>query len=290
MAFLLLPVPPLMVAGPLAGLLLLARPGSWRERWWLAAALSIAVLSFALGDRNPAGDLVRAAGLIFSGSLVALAAWRRGGAFGQSAAAAGFTALAASGLGWMNGLDWGGFRVALETQLRTATSLILDGSTLPAAQREGFEASIGYLARLYPGIAVVCMVVGGVLALAVAHRIARHPVGPLPGRFSDFRFNDHLIWGAVATFAGALMGVSGAPADLIANLLVLWVGLYGFRGAAVAVTALRQWNPWLRAALFLSAVLLLPYAMGAALLLGLADTWLDFRRALTPPHTGGSTT
>ncbi len=290
MAFLLLPVPPLMVAGPLAGLLLLSRPGSWRERWWLAAALSIGVLSFALGDRNPAGDLVRAAGLIFSGSLVALAAWGRGGGFGQSAAAAGFTALAASALAWMNGLAWEGFRVALETQLRTATSLILDGATLPTAQREGLEASIGYLARLYPGIAVVCMVLGGVLALAVAHRIARQPVGPPPGRFGDFRFNDHLIWGAVASFAVALMGGTGVRADLVANLLVLWIGLYGFRGAAVAVTALRQWNPWLRAALSLSAILLLPYAMGAALLLGLADTWLDFRRALTPPNTGGSTT
>ena len=278
-----------MVAGPLAGLLLLARPGSWRERWWLVAAITIAVISFALGDHNPAGDLIRAAGLIFTGTLVVQAAWGKATALMQSAAAAGFSAVVVAGLARFNGLDWQGFRLALETQLRTATSLILDGSSLPAAQREGVEAAIGYLARLYPGIAVVCSVVGGVLALAVAHRIARHPIGPLPGTFSAFRFNDQLIWGAVATFALAMIGLGAPGGDLVANLVVVWVGLYGFRGAAVVATAAQRWNPWLRAALFLSAVLLLPYAMGAALLLGLADTWLDFRRALTPPNPGGRT-
>jgi hypothetical protein len=43
------------------------------------------------------------------------------------------------------------------------------------------------------------------------------------------------------------------------------------------------WPAPVRIALFLSAVLLLPYALGALLVLGLADTWIDIRRDRVPP-------
>ena len=41
------------------------------------------------------------------------------------------------------------------------------------------------------------------------------------------------------------------------------------------------------AALALIAMFLLPFVVGGLTLLGLADTWLDFRRRLATPATGG---
>lgn len=278
-----------MVAGPLAGLLLLGGLRSWRERWWLAAAAAVAVMSFTMGQSSPAGDLVRAAGLVFTGALVGLVAWdRSSGALGHAVRAAGVATAATVTIAAATGQSWTVLRVSLEAQIRAAAGLVLDTTAMAPAQQAAIDASVVWMARLFPGIALVCTVLGGVLALAVAHRVSARPVGPAPGPFAGFRFNDHLVWGVVVTLALALAPLPAAGSDLVANLLVGWAGLYGFRGFAVWTMAMRRWNPFLRFALFLSAVLLLPYAMGAALLLGLADTWLDFRRAHTPPATGGS--
>jgi len=40
--------------------------------------------------------------------------------------------------------------------------------------------------------------------------------------------------------------------------------------------------------LTLVAMLVLPFVVGGLTLLGLADTWLDFRRRLSTPATGGT--
>jgi hypothetical protein len=42
------------------------------------------------------------------------------------------------------------------------------------------------------------------------------------------------------------------------------------------------------AAVTLVALLVLPFIVGGLTLLGLADTWLDFRRRLTAPATRGN--
>jgi hypothetical protein len=41
------------------------------------------------------------------------------------------------------------------------------------------------------------------------------------------------------------------------------------------------------AALAVVTIFLLPFVMGGLTLLGLADTWLDFRRRIATPATGG---
>jgi hypothetical protein len=39
--------------------------------------------------------------------------------------------------------------------------------------------------------------------------------------------------------------------------------------------------------LLVGALFLLPFAVGGLALLGLADIWLDFRRRIAPPPSGG---
>jgi uncharacterized protein YybS (DUF2232 family) len=73
-----------------------------------------------------------------------------------------------------------------------------------------------------------------------------------------------------------------------ANLLLVLGVLYAARGLAVVAAQSRGVSAPVRAILTLISLFLLPFVVGGLTLLGLADTWLDFRRRLTTPTTGGS--
>ena len=80
----------------------------------------------------------------------------------------------------------------------------------------------------------------------------------------------------------ALAGRTGARAWSLFG-----VGLYALRGSAVLATALRYAPRLFVVMLVVGALFLLPFAVGGLALLGLADTWLDFRRRMAPPTSGG---
>jgi hypothetical protein len=75
----------------------------------------------------------------------------------------------------------------------------------------------------------------------------------------------------------------------VANLLVVWIGLYAARGAAVMATVLAPVPLPFKALALALAIPLAPVALGAFLALGLADTWLDMRARLAAraPTSGG---
>ena len=72
-----------------------------------------------------------------------------------------------------------------------------------------------------------------------------------------------------------------------ANLLLVLGVLYAARGLAVVLTQAGGVAGPVAAVLGFIAVFLLPFVVGGLTLLGLADTWLDFRRRLSTPSTGG---
>jgi hypothetical protein len=72
-----------------------------------------------------------------------------------------------------------------------------------------------------------------------------------------------------------------------ANLLLVWSVLYATRGFAVLLGLAGRIPRPVAAVLALIAMFLLPFVLGGLTLLGLADTWLDFRRRLSTPTTGG---
>ncbi len=149
------------------------------------------------------------------------------------------------------------------------------------------KESAASVARLFPGMVALQALLGLGLAWRWYHRIATSPLPPPPAPFRVFRFDDHLIWGAIFTLALALVPL-GEPAGRIAeNLLVVWVGLYGVRGLAVAQHASRNWPLPGKLLMFAFAFLALPVALGTLVTLGLADTWLDFRNRPVPD--GGNT-
>jgi hypothetical protein len=69
------------------------------------------------------------------------------------------------------------------------------------------------------------------------------------------------------------------------NLLLVWSVLYAVRGLAVFSAGSRRVPGPVLATLSLVAMFLLPFVLGGLTLLGLADTWLDFRRRLAASAT-----
>ncbi|HEX9165465.1 MAG TPA: DUF2232 domain-containing protein [Gemmatimonadales bacterium] len=278
----MLPFPALFLLGPLAGLLALARPAGFRE--WVS--LGLVVLLAALSASASAGlrqDVTLAAGAIFTGIFLALLVWRPGAPFRLAVAAAmTTTAVVAGGCAWV-GLGWEEVRAALDRQWQEGMTLLLSGAGVGAEQETAMREAIRLLAGIFPGVAFLGALAGGTLAAALAARLGRGPVVLAPGPFRRFRFNDHLIWGALGSLALVMLPLPAPWSNLITNVLVVWIGLYVARGAAIWLARSQRWPTPVLVALFLSAVLLLPYALGALLILGLADTWIEIRRELPPP-------
>ena len=144
------------------------------------------------------------------------------------------------------------------------------------------------LARLMPGLLALQALAGTALASWWHHRVASSPLGPPPAAFREFRFNDHLIWGAIFGLGLLLVPLPTEGRAAAANFLIVWVGLYAARGVAIVATVLGAAPGSLKLLAAGLAILLAPVALGAAVTLGLADTWLDIRGRLRPPVPGGA--
>jgi hypothetical protein len=139
---------------------------------------------------------------------------------------------------------------------------------------------------LYPGLLALAAIAGLRLAWTWYHRIAERPIGPAPAPFAAFSFNDQMVWGLVAGVALLLTPQPAAARLVGANLALVWAALYCARGLAVFAAATARVPGTVLAVLGAVALLLMPFVLGGLTLLGLADTWLDFRRRMTPA-TGG---
>jgi hypothetical protein len=283
----LLVAPPMFVFGPLAGLLLLSRPATLREWVWLAiAGLWSAVWLSETGGLT--GQFARAAAVLVSGSYLALTVWRPSNQLSRCLAATGGAAVALGG--WMVGLGvrWAELREAIHLDLsafdRVARSQ-WQGMSGASQALADLSAMTDTVSTLFPGLLALAAIAGLRLAWTWYHRIAERPIGPAPAPFVAFSFNDQIVWGLVAGVALSLVPVPAARV-VGANLVLVWAALYAVRGLAVfAALTSRVPGPVLLA-LGVVTLLLLPFVLGGLTLLGLTDTWLDFRRRQTPV-TGG---
>ncbi|HUF36164.1 MAG TPA: DUF2232 domain-containing protein [Gemmatimonadales bacterium] len=234
------------------------------------------------------GQLVRAATVLVTGAFVALTLWRPSNRLGQALAATGLAGAALAV--WMGalGIAPAAVRRAIETDLgayHRALQVELTGSGSRELLAQMTRAG-DTIAQLYPGLLALGAIGGLRLAWVWYHRIAERPVGPAPLPFTAFGFSDQMVWGWVVSLTLALLGTGGWQAAG-ANLLLVWAALYAARGLAVfSAGSVRVPGPVV-ATLAVVAMFLLPFVIGGLLLLGLADTWLDFRRRLATPSTGG---
>ena len=285
--FLLL-APPMFLFGPLAALLLVSRPSTVREWVWLLAAIAWSALWLQQAGGLGA-QFARAAAVLVSGSFLALTLWRPSNRVSRALAATGGAALGLTIWMYGLGLEWGALRAAVESEL-AALQRGMRGTWAGIASSSEMSAQMSAMADtvsiLYPGLLALAAIAGLRLAWAWYHRIADRPIGPPPTPFSAFGFSDQLVWGWVVGLAMALVPEPASIRFIGANLLLVWSALYATRGMAVFVTGAWRTPKSVLTALALVTLVLLPFVLCGLTMVGLADTWLDFRRRLTPA-TGG---
>lgn len=291
--FLLL-APPLYLLGPFALLTLLAGPRSLREMFWLAAAGAGTAAVFT-GPADVGHQILRVSGVSVAVAFVLQSLRPTRPAVPRALVATGVGVLVVIAWAVWRDLSYGGIEGAFTEMLRSSyRSLVEAGGADPSTRQDledfvrPFMERAPSIGRLMPGVLALEALAGSVLAWAWHHRISSRPFGSPPSPFREFRFNDHLVWGAIFTLGLLLVSVPAPVPAIAANLMVLWVGLYAVRGLAVLAALLAQAPMAFKAFAAVFAVLLLPVTVGACLAIGLADTWLDIRRRMTPPAPGGA--
>ena len=123
----------------------------------------------------------------------------------------------------------------------------------------------------------------GVLAVAWAlyQRLGRVRIGPPMGRLRDFRFSDQLVWGLIVGITLVLVEAFGELRGAGINLLVFFGALYVVRGAGVLAWLLGP-KRWARVLLVTVGVIAWQLLAPFALVLGVGDTWLDWRGRTRP--------
>jgi hypothetical protein len=286
--FLLL-APPVFVFGPLAGLLLVSRPATAREWLWLVAGAAWSAL-WLQQIGGVGAQVTRAAAVLICGTFLALTLWQPSNGVGRAVAA---TATAGAALGlwmWRLGIGWTRLIDGVNQELSQYESVVRNQWRTAGAPQELIDqagAMVHSASQLYPGLLALAGIAGLRLAWSWYHRLAVHPLGAPPAPFRTFGFSDHLVWGWVLGLALTLVPVPEPWRLAGANLLLVLVVLYAPRGLAVVLTQAGGVAGPVGVVLGFIAVFLLPFVVGGLTLLGLADTWLDFRRRLSTPSTGG---
>ncbi len=298
-AFLLI-APWVFVLGPVVALLFVSRPASRPE--WIALALAAPLLALALLDTgNLFPQFVRALGAMLTGAFVVLMLARPGPVFRRAVLAAVIAGVgtliwsAYLGFGWPDVQISAAREIHDFLQLQAQAAGAQGARGVPAQQLfNQVAARSADVAALFPAILALTAVAGVGLAWRLYGAVASRPIAPPAAPFAQFRFGDQWVWVPVVALAALLLPVpqtiGALSITLLArNVLLVAAVLYAARGLAVFSTLGRQAPGLVLLVLTLVAVLLMPFALSGLALLGLADSWVDFRRRLTPPTPGGTT-
>ena len=280
--------PSLYFLGPFALLALLARPRTLWELFWLLVAAAGVTANF-VGAGGVADDVFRASGLILTAAFGLVSLRPRGEPFSRALVAVAVTLAGMVIWASVTGVTWGEIERAFVELFRAAAQDMASATTQdPDTRRQllgisqSMSAAAPEAARLVPGGMALSALAGLSLAWRWHHRISATPLGWPPPPFREFRFNDHLVWGAIFTLGILLVPLPPIWHMVAANLLVVWAGLYIVRGLAVAAAILTPAPPLLKVMAGGLALLIAPVAVGAWVMLGLADTWIDVRSRLKP--------
>jgi len=289
-AYLLL-APPGFLLGPLGGLLALSRPGTFREWAWLVVSLA------AMGAwLAPAGDapeqLLRASTVLVTGAFLAMTLAWKGPAFRRALAALALAGVALVAWSAAFRVRWPEVKTTIShTVGRNFSELARQADSTAGGDtgnvlRQMAESAPSW-AALAPALVFLNALVGLLVAWALYHGIALRAIGDAPAPFRSFRFSDQMVWLPVAALGLVLFPTATGLQDLGANLLLVAVALYAARGLAVVGAGAGRLPRLTTTFMAILALFLLPFVVGGLTLLGLADTWLDFRRRPASPATGG---
>lgn len=287
---------PVFFLGTLGVLLLLSRPQTAREWFWIGLCALGLVAWFQLPE-SLAQHTVRSAGIFYVGAFAVFTLAGVRSLFTRALLALAVASLAT--VGWFALLHlrfqdlqndfisqtWNGWRQLFAT-LPTAPPAVTGAALKPSSVDDRtweLATTLTTMATIYPALLGLTAMLGSWLSWHWYQRVVRRPLGPPAPRLGQFTFNDQVVWLLVAAIGGALIHGSAAWTIAADNVLLIMIAVYALRGLAVARIALRHASPIFLSVLAVIMLPMFPFAATGFTLLGVADTWLDFRRRLAPP-------
>lgn len=294
LAVVLLTAPQIFVLAPLAGLLAVSRPRSFRAWGWLAASGG-GVAAWLLQPDGLFRESLTAWAVLVAGAFVVLSLLPPQRLLSRSVLAVVLGSVGLFLLGIGHGITWRGLELLaardlaamFAEQARTLEAQV-DGWSAGAQLFRALQAESRSLAALLPGALVLLALAGLGLAWRWHQVVADAPLPPPGERFAAFTFGDGWVWVLVVALATVLVSVpASAPATLGANALLVMSGLYAARGLAIVRWALQQAPLPMIIALGLVGLALFVFTLSGLMVLGVADTWLDARRLAPASLSGG---
>jgi uncharacterized protein YybS (DUF2232 family) len=157
-------------------------------------------------------------------------------------------------------------------------------SDLPADVLYSLEQIIAgmrvLLPKILPGLLAGMVLITVSLNMVICRGVMRRlvPEKAFWPPYSDWRLPEKAVWLLICAFFLLLVGTGGVKNAGLSLMLVAGV-LYFFQGAAVVIHVLNRWNLPRTFRLFLYVILgLQRYGMLLVVIVGIADTWADFRK------------
>ncbi len=272
-------------------MLAFSRPSTFREWAWLGLA-TVWLGAWLQPSGSVAEQLLRAAGVLVAGAFVAVSLGWRAPLFRRAVLSLALAAVALVLWCVALRLDWHELKTVLARDVaRSFTDLARQADAAGGEDTGDLLRQMAdgapMWATLMPGLLFLNALAGVVLGWWLYHRIAARPLGDPPASFATFRFSDQAVWLPVTGLALVLLHTPPEVHDAGGNLLLVAMALYAARGLAVVGAGAGRLPRVTTAFVTVVALFLLPFVVGGLTLLGLADTWLDFRRRPASPATGG---
>ncbi len=155
----------------------------------------------------------------------------------------------------------------------------------PLADRELVTTILADLAKIMTGIAAAGMALNALMCLYLARawQAQLYNPGGFRDEFYELRMGSRIALASMAFIAVSLLPFGGLS-HMAGEIVIVILSLYVLQGLALihAVVARRGLHfSWL-VVLYLVMVFVLPQLMALVAVLGLIDTWADFRRRICP--------
>jgi hypothetical protein len=157
----------------------------------------------------------------------------------------------------------------------------------PLADREAVEGILANLAKIMTGIAAAGMTLNAVMCLYLARawQAQLYNPGGFRGEFHELRLGQRIAIASLAFIVASLLPL-GEFSHMAGEIVIVILSLYVIQGLAVthAIVARRQLHVAWLVVLYLVMLFVLPQLMALVAVLGLIDTWVDFRRRIGPTN------
>ena len=295
-AMLLSPVSPVpLLAIPFALMLVAFRPG---DLFALGVSLVLLILMFGSGgwEVDAGWYLVRGWCLIAGGVFVGLTALKRPGRLldrAFSAVAVATVLLAAGAYGrptfgrsidvWMND--------QIREAANMARAMLSDPQIASGGVADSISAAIDGWAVFQHDVYPALLALATMAALALVRYLVgrRSEAYERPTAVREFDFRDGYVWLLVAGLALLVLPLGAGAFRVGENATLFMALLYLARGGAILlwIGTAAPVSVWSWILLVVGALLAYPFVFGAALVLGIGDTWLHLREKLAARAAGG---